>query len=257
MNCRAILTCSLRGLDITTFAHARFDCWDRFLPVAASANCLATFMTKLNRYGKWRALLSFVLFMLVASTACRSTDTGNSSRGIIVVNAPVSGEVRRVFVSDGIVVNEGATILEIAVRIEANVAPQTQSDNRQTRAARSIESAQSEVEAARAEVVRTEVEVQRLTPLAASADAPQSQLDGARADYDKAQQRLRKAQSAEQDAQASLVAARQPSGNPSPTPLPEQIVNVRATSDGTVTAISVQAGARVTAGQPLATLRVE
>ena len=194
--------------------------------------------------------------------ACHS-QSDNSARGIIIVNSPATGEVRRVLVREGASVNEGAAIVEIAVIAEDQAAPQPQqqAEDPQKRAARTVESAQSEIEAARAEVVRTEVEVNRLTPLVASGDAPQAQLDGARADYDRAQQRLRKAQASAQDAQGQLVAARQPSQqNSSTAPAPattEQIVTARASSAGTVSAISIRAGQRVTAGQPLATLRAE
>jgi multidrug resistance efflux pump len=121
-------------------------------------------------------------------------------------------------------------------------------------AGRSIAAAQSEIDAARAEVVRAEVEVQRLTPLVASGQASQGELDGARSNYERAQQRLQKAQTAEQGAQAGLVAARQPSRAATPTPS-EQIIYARASSAGTVSAVSARVGARVAAGQPLATLR--
>lgn len=208
---------------------------------------------KLSRH-KFASLL---LFTLSVFTACQSTSVDDASRGVIVVNAPAAGEVRRILVSEGNAVNEGAVILEIAVRTEPQSRQQSPTDDPKTRAIKNIETTQSDVEAARAEVIRTEVEVQRLTPLVTSGDAPQAQLDGARADYDKAQQRLRKAQSDASEAQAGLVAARQPSLNPSPAPPSEQIVPAIATSAGTVTAISVQVGARVTAGQPLATLRAK
>jgi multidrug efflux pump subunit AcrA (membrane-fusion protein) len=180
----------------------------------------------------------------------------NSLRGIVVLNAPATGEVRSILVREGMAVNEGATIIEITVRTEPQTA-QSPTNDRLARAAKDIEITQAEIDAARAEVVRTEIEVQRLTPLVTGGDAPQAQLDGARADYDRAQQRLRKAQASAQDAEARLVAARQPPSNPSPVSPTEQIVAARATSAGTVAAISVQVGARVTVGQPLATLRIE
>jgi multidrug resistance efflux pump len=202
-----------------------------------------------------------LLTLLLLSTACQSK-SDNASRGIIIVNSPATGEVRRVLVREGASVNEGAAIVEIAVMTEGQAAaPTTQAEDPQKRAARTVESAQSEIEAARAEVVRTEVEVNRLTPLVTSGDAPQAQLDGARADYDRAQQRLRKAQDSAQNAQSGLVAARQPAQqNSAPAPATattEQLVTARASSAGTVSAISIQAGQHVTAGQPLATLRAE
>ena len=43
-----------------------------------------------------------------------------------------------------------------------------------------------------------------------------------------------------------------------PAPAPsEKVLYATATSDGTVSAVSIRPGARVTAGQPLATLRAE
>lgn len=214
-------------------------------------------MKKQEKNRNLRGLIYLSLVVLASTFACNSANVANGSRGIVVVNAPAAGEVRRVLVSEGAAVNKGAAILEIAVLTDVRNTPQTTTDDSKTRAVKNIETAQAELEAARAEVIRTEVDVQRLTPLVASGDAPQAQLDGARADYDAAQHRLRKAQSASADAQAGLVAARQPSLNSIPAATSEQIVTAVTSSAGTVTAISVQVGARVTAGQPLATLRVE
>jgi multidrug efflux pump subunit AcrA (membrane-fusion protein) len=194
---------------------------------------------------------------LLSTTGCRSRSAGaDDATGIIVINAPAAGEVRRVLVSEGVQVGAGAAIVEIAVRAEQTAVPQPSTEDPQARAARSVTAAQSEIEAARAEVVRTEVEVQRLTPLVASGEAPQGQLDGARAEYDRAQQRFRRAQDAAQGAQSGLIAARQPSLNPSPSGTPaEQIVAARASAAGTVSAINARVGEHVIAGQPLATLR--
>ena len=77
-----------------------------------------------------------------------------------------------------------------------------------------IQWAQGEVEAARAEVVRAEVEVSRLTPLVSSGQASQGELDGARATYEKAQQRLQRAQAAAQGAETKgTVSAPSTSGS--------------------------------------------
>ena len=205
---------------------------------------------------QWRGILLPMFLVLNSLASCQTTRDVRSSRDVVVVVAPAAGEVRRVLVSEGAAVNEGAAILEIAVRPDVQATPQSTTDDSKSRAVKTIVAAQLELEAARAEVIRTEVEVQRLTPLVSSGDVPQAQLDGARAEYERAQQRLRKAQEASNDAQAGLVAARQPSRNPTPAPAAvEQIVIVRATSAGTVTAISVQVGARVVASQPVVTLR--
>jgi multidrug efflux pump subunit AcrA (membrane-fusion protein) len=205
-------------------------------------------------------LALFVLVALAASAGCRSSgSTNEAARGIVIVNAPAAGEVRRVLVREGMVVGAGTPIVEIAVRTEAqNNVPQQKAEDPVARAGKNIGAAQANIEAARAEAVRTEVEVQRLTPLVASGDAPQAQLDGARADYERAQRRLQEAQSAAQDAQSGLVAARQqqPQNSTAAPPAPtEKIVIAEATSAGTVSVVSARAGDRVTAGQPLATLR--
>ncbi|HYP01621.1 MAG TPA: hypothetical protein VER76_15630 [Pyrinomonadaceae bacterium] len=201
------------------------------------------------------------LVALAASVGCRSSGGDNGAgRGIVIVNAPAAGEVRRVLVREGMVVGAGTPVVEIAVRTEAATpAPQTREEDPVARAGRNLGAAQANIEAARAEAVRAEVEVQRLTPLVASGDAPQAQLDGARADYERAQRRLQDAQSASQDAQSGLVAARQQPRNPAasqPVAAPqEKIVMAEATSAGTVSVVSARVGDRVTQGQPLATLR--
>ena len=205
------------------------------------------------------AAFIFALAALLASTACQSkTAKDETSFGVVVVNAPAEGEVRRVLVREGVQVGEGDPVVEIVVRTPAPAPTQRPGEDPLARAGRNIGAAQGEVEAARAEVVRTEVEVSRLTPLVASGEATQGQLDGARADYERAQQRFQRAQSAAQGAQSGLVAARQQalnSSSPSAAPPSEQIVTARATSAGTVTAVSARVGQRVSAGQPLATLR--
>ncbi|HEY0099399.1 MAG TPA: hypothetical protein VGB76_10665 [Pyrinomonadaceae bacterium] len=205
--------------------------------------------------------LALAMFVVLATCAgCQSSrSTNEAARGIVIVNAPAAGEVRRVLVREGMVVGAGTPVVEITVRTEAqNNAPQQQAEDPVARAGRNIGVAQANIETARAEAVRAEVEVQRLTPLVASGDAPQAQLDGARADYERAQRRLQEAQNAAQDAQSGLVAARQPPRNPAtanpPAPT-EKIIVAEATSAGTVSVVNARVGDRVTAGQPLATLR--
>ncbi|MBD0327119.1 MAG: hypothetical protein ICV68_11845 [Pyrinomonadaceae bacterium] len=207
------------------------------------------------------ALYAFaILALAVSSGACQKREESSSdARGIIVINAPATGEVRRVLVREGVSVNKDAPLVEIAVPVEAPNTPPSQTEDPQARAARNIQASKAEVEAARAEVVRTEVEVQRLTQLVASGQATQAELDGARALYERAQQRFQKAQESARDAQSGLVTARsapQSSSNMPATPS-EQIVTARATSAGTVTVVSAQVGERVAAGQPLATLRAD
>jgi multidrug resistance efflux pump len=193
---------------------------------------------------------------LIHASGCssRTSDEG-AAAGIVVVNAPVTGEVRRVLVSEGAHVSEGAAIVEIAVRDERAAAPQPTEDQ-QSRAARGVTAAQGEIDAARAEVVRTEVEVERLTPLVAAGQATQGELDGARARYYQAQQRFQRAQEAAQSAQSGLIASRQQTTTTQATPT-ERIVAARATSAGTLTVLNARIGERVAAGQPLATLRAD
>ncbi|HVF50955.1 MAG TPA: hypothetical protein VNA19_12755 [Pyrinomonadaceae bacterium] len=202
---------------------------------------------------------------LAVSAACTTTTTVERSdgeaRGLVIVNAPATGEIRRVLVREGMSVGEGTPVVEIAVPVEGSPpgTPAAQEDP-QARARVRIQAAQGEIEAARAEVVRTEVEVQRLTALVSTGGATQAQLDGARAEYERAQQRFQRAQGASQNAQSGLVAARQqpppPPANPARAAAPsEQLVMALTTSAGTVSAINARVGQRVTAGQPLATLR--
>jgi multidrug resistance efflux pump len=203
------------------------------------------------------------LLLLVGLTACGGggeKSKGGDARGVIVVNAPAAGVVRRVLVNEGAAVGEGDAVVEIVVRSEQQQGgPSSPTPDPVARAAQAIQSSESEIEAARSEVVRAEVEVQRVSPLVAAGQAPQGQLDGARAEYERAQQRLQRAQSAAQSAQGGLVVARQQELNPqrptaTATPA-EQVVAARASSAGTVSVVSVRPGDRVTAGQPVATLR--
>ena len=215
-------------------------------------------MTDVLKTSKARRALRALAFaaLFVASFGCQSKAVKDEaeSLGIVVVNAPAAGEVRRVLVREGVSVGVGDPVVEIVVRSEARSEP-GRTEDPLARAGRNIGAAQGEVEAARAEVVRTEVEVGRLTPLVASGEAPQGQLDGARADYERAQQRFRQAQSAAQSAQSGLVAARQQQQTPNSSSAPapsEQLGTARATSAGTVSAVTARVGQSVIAGQPLA-----
>ncbi|HAF15814.1 MAG TPA: hypothetical protein DCK93_00595 [Blastocatellia bacterium] len=205
---------------------------------------------------KFSALMTLtILIALVACQAC--SRGGDTAQGIIVVNAPAAGEIRRVLAHEGMEVVAGQPIVEIVIYSAAQSAATTGADDREGRAGMTIQAANAEVEAARTEVVRHEVEVQRLMSLVSSGQASQGDLDGERALYQLAQQRLQKAKTAAQEAQSGLVAARQPSLNSSiATPSPvEQIVAVRASGAGIVSALDTRIGERVVAGQPLATIR--
>ncbi len=208
-------------------------------------------------------LYALALAALLASSACQSgggTTGGGDARGIIIVNAPAAGEVRRVIAREGMTVNEGAPLVEIAVRDERATATPSPGESAETRAVRNFKAADAEIEAARAEAVRHEAEVQRLTPLVASGEASPAQLEGERALYERAQQRLRQAQDAKRSAETGLLAARQPgqNQNSAAAPLPsERIITANASAAGTVSVINARVGQKVTAGQPLATLRAQ
>src|SRR5947207_796923 len=122
--------------------------------------------------GRRRLMLALALLVVCASASCRS-GAGNESSGIIVVNAPAAGVVKRVLVSEGVMVQEGAGVVEIAVATQAQAAQAGPSQDPVARAAQNVGAAQSGIESARAEVVRAEVEVHRLEPLVASGQASQ------------------------------------------------------------------------------------
>ncbi len=213
------------------------------------------------------ALGGGALIALLVATACGSRVGSNAPEagGIVIVNAPQAGEVRRVLVSEGMMVNAGTPVIEIAVRTETPPGtPTPQAEDPRARAGRTIAAAQSEIEAARADAVRADVEVQRLAPLVAAGDVPQAQLDGARAESERAQRRLQQAQSSAQSAQSGLVTVeRQQQQTPNAAPAvatttaapSERLVMAATTSAGTVSVVSARVGDRVIKGQPLATLR--
>lgn len=197
-----------------------------------------------------RTLYLLSLCAFVAAAACRSSESGQ----LVVVNATATGVVRRVLASEGAAVNESAVILEIAVLPDTPAAAQPQTDDSQARAQAANALAQKEIKADEAEVQRAAVEVQRITPLVASGSASRAELDAARAQYQQAQEKLQRAKDAAESAQRNLIAqqGRAPSQQ-SPKPS-EQIISVRVPSSGVVRVISVQAGQRVSEGQPIATI---
>jgi multidrug resistance efflux pump len=208
------------------------------------------------------ALYGLALPFLITNTACTSsqTDNGNQSYGIIVVNAPAAGVVRRVLVNEGTQVNADTPIVEIVIQEQTPAVAQSPGESAEAQAVRRVRASGAEIDAARTEVVRHEAEVSRLTPLVASGEASQAQLDGERALYEQAQQRLQKAQEAEKQAETGLLASRQPGAQANaaqPAAPREQIVLARATSAGTVSVINTRVGDRVASGQPLATLRTD
>ena len=214
---------------------------------------------------KHGVITSALALLMISAMGCRSggETAGGDGRGIIVVNAPATGEVRRILVSEGVSVGANAPIIEIAVKTEAPVATPTAGESAEARAARTLKAADAEIEAARAEAVRHDAEVQRLTPLVASGEASAAQLEGERSLFVQAEQRLQKAQDAKRNAEGGLLAARQPGQNQggtspvAPSAPSERIVAATTSSAGTVSVINARVGERVKEGQPLATLRAD
>jgi multidrug efflux pump subunit AcrA (membrane-fusion protein) len=205
-----------------------------------------------------RTISSIFLSLFLVASACQSTTPGNNDAGdIVVVNSPAAGQVKRIVVAEGLHVERGTPIVEIAAQSEPVASASPASGGAEVRAVQSYQAADAEIEAARAEAVRREAEVARLTPLVSSGEASQGQLDGERALFEQAQRRLTQAQEAKRNAEGALLAARQPnqsSGTNAPTPR-EQIVSAVASTPGKVAVISARVGDAVKVGQPLATIR--
>jgi len=65
-----------------------------------------------------RTILAITLLLPFSGLACRSvSNNDNASAGdIVVINAPVTGEVTRILAVEGVHVNQGSPVIEIAVR---------------------------------------------------------------------------------------------------------------------------------------------
>ena len=193
------------------------------------------------------ALAAFTCLVLTAG--CHSSADKNTASDLVVVKATTSGTVRRVLVSEDANVQEGATLIEIAVPVAPSSVNQNQAGE-QARAA--VGRTQRDISDAEAEVNRAAIEVQRVEPLVAAGAAPQAQLDAARAQYQQAQERLQRVRDSAAQAQARAVAAA--GGNTSAAAPAQTVVAVNAPASGNVRVISVRAGQRVTAGQVIATV---
>lgn len=213
-------------------------------------------------------VLLFIVPLLFVAACGSSGGNDNVSSSIVVVSSPAAGTVKRVLVPEGVDVEAGTTIIEIVGDDASKALPSATAQSAETKAVTSVKSAESEIDAARAEVVKHQSEIERLTPLVASGSASAAQLDGERALYDRAQQRLQKAEADKRNADTSLLAARQPNQVPSQiqgqgqspaatTRSAESVISVKASSAGTVSVISARVGDHVAAGQPLATVRVK
>ncbi len=196
------------------------------------------------------ALLIFCL--LIATSACRSSNESDQPADLMAVKSPVTGEVRRILVGEGLPVNEGAAILEIAVKEVTDNTGQGQA-GAEASARSALAAAQKEIADAESDSARAAVEVQRVQSLVATGAAPQSQLDAANAQYQQAQERLQRVRERAQSAQRVLT-TREGSPANQPPPAQEKIIEVRVPSSGVLRVLNARVGQRVTAGQTIATL---
>ena len=187
-------------------------------------------------------LLAVIAFGIPLSSACRTAVTERS--GNIILNAPVTGVVRRVLIDEGASVDKDTSIIEIGAAKEQ---PASQTANTNSDQARAKRAAQNDLAAAEAEANRASAELRRIEPLVKRGLASQAELDKARAQVQDSQERLKLAHQR----------ADNPDANRNQAPAiasTEEIVSVRVPAAGTVKSISVHAGQTVTIGQPLAIL---
>ena len=201
---------------------------------------------------KSRGLLLVLISICLAialATGCRSSREQPSSLGV-AVNAPVTGVVRRVLVSDGASVDQGATLMEIEVQRSAALAPQRSDEEKEQRRA-ALRAAQGDLTVAKEEASRAAEKVRRIEPLVRQGYASRADLNTARATYQDAQARLQRAYDKLQSAQTNT---NRNSPSPGIAPPTEEIVLVRAPAAGTLRGVDVQTGQQVLAGQQLATV---
>ncbi|HJQ69058.1 MAG TPA: biotin/lipoyl-binding protein [Blastocatellia bacterium] len=200
------------------------------------------------------AFTLIVASLVVAASACHKADEGGPGN-LVVINAPVAGQVRRVLVREGAQVSEGTAIIEIAIHsASAGSQDSTADQQRESRAA--VESSAKEIVEAEADLQRALVDVQRVEQSLASGFGSQAEVDAARARFLLAQQRLDGLRQKAQAARDNLTYQRG-RGSPAPAEPREEIVTVRVPAAGTVRAISSRVGQQVAEGQPLATLSTQ
>lgn len=201
---------------------------------------------------KYRLLILLLICVgVIAAESCRSSTEPDNAENLFVVNAPATGKVRRVLVSEGTEVAENAGIVEIVV---ASNAPVSTGGNPIERARQETQNTQAEIKAAEAELERASIEIQRVEPLVASNSAPAAQLDAARAQYQTAQDKLDSARRRGQTSQTDLAIRQGGNLASAAQTTNENIVVVRASAAGNVRVISASVGQTVKAGQPLATI---
>src|ERR1043165_9023609 len=100
-------------------------------------------------------LCGLALPFLIAAASCTRSQTGSGteSYGVVVVNAPAAGVVRRVLVSEGAQVNADTPIVEIVVQeqLPAAAAPEASpGESAEAQAVRRVRASGAEIDAARA-----------------------------------------------------------------------------------------------------------
>jgi multidrug resistance efflux pump len=195
-------------------------------------------------------VLISICLALALTTACRSSRTEQGSSVAVAVSAPVTGVVRRVLVSDGASVDQGATLLEIEAQATGALASRRTDEAKEQRRA-ALGAAQADIKVAKEEAGRAAEKVKRIEPLVRQGYASRADLNAARASYQDAQARLQRAYDKLQSAQMNTNGNSASPATAAPT---EQVVLVRAPVAGTVRALEVQTGQHVTAGQQLATV---
>jgi HlyD family secretion protein len=202
-----------------------------------------------KRKGLPLVLISICLAFAL-TTACRSSRTEQAPNVGIPVNAPVTGVVRRVLVTDGASVDQGATLMEIELQQTGALASRrTDEEKEQRRAA--LRAAQGDIKVAKEEASRAAEKVKRIEPLVRQGYASRADLNTARASYQDAQARLQRAYDKLQSAEMNTNRSSTSPATAAPT---DEIVLVRAPAAGKVRAVEVQTGQHVTAGQQLATV---
>lgn len=190
--------------------------------------------------------ISITLVLLIL--ACNSK-SGNQPSNLVIVNAPISGEVRRILATEGGTVKQNAVIIEIVPLSNIPVANSNNSPNQNQTDSQTI---QKEIKSAEEKLEQASVEVSRMEMLVAANSAPQAQLDAARADFQKAQEKLNNLRRRINKAPTNLVV------QPNSTIIePPKIVSVPASINGKLSIISVRVGQKVKAGQPIAVIAVE
>lgn len=196
------------------------------------------------------SILFFAVIFTFSFGACRS-QTGGTPENLVVVSAPVTGRVRRVLVSEGTSVPDKAAILEIEVA--ANIPTTNAAANHNS--PQIVPDSQAQSRSAEDDLQRASVELQRIEPLVASNNAPQSHLDAARAQYQQAQERLDRIRR-QPPVVSQNITTSQSNSLPPGNKINEIIVAVPVPVAGNVRVISVKNGQTVKAGQPLATISI-